>query len=41
MHLITIGSAPVSVEAMDFFKVAFACDVLEGLIVPVSSKCDI
>lgn len=30
IHTVTIGSAPVSVEAMDFFKVAFACDMLEG-----------
>lgn len=26
----TCGSAPISMDAMDFLKVAFACDVIEG-----------
>jgi len=28
--LITCGSAPISVDAMDFLKVAFSCEVVEG-----------
>ncbi|THH06751.1 hypothetical protein EW145_g3864 [Phellinidium pouzarii] len=28
--LLTTGSAPISVQAMDFLKIAFSCDVVEG-----------
>ena len=30
VKLITSGSAPISVEVMDFLKIAFAADVIEG-----------
>ncbi|EIM90194.1 acetyl-CoA synthetase-like protein [Stereum hirsutum FP-91666 SS1] len=30
IKLLTSGSAPISPEVMDFLKIAFACDVLEG-----------
>lgn len=30
VQLITCGSAPISAEAMDFLKIAFACEVIEG-----------
>ncbi|TDL27290.1 acetyl-CoA synthetase-like protein [Rickenella mellea] len=30
IKLLTCGSAPISADAMDFLKVAFACDVVEG-----------
>lgn len=30
MELFT-GSAPISAEVIDFFKIAFGCDVVEGM----------
>ena len=30
ISVMTCGSAPISVDAMDFMKVAFSCDVIEG-----------
>lgn len=30
--LMTSGSAPISTEALDFLKVGFACDVIEGTL---------
>jgi len=30
VELVSCGSAPISVDVMDFLKVAFSCDVIEG-----------
>lgn len=30
IRLLVSGSAPISVDAMDFLRIAFACDVIEG-----------
>lgn len=30
LKLVTCGSAPINAEVMDFLKIAFSCDVLEG-----------
>lgn len=32
IKLMTCGSAPISADAMDFLKVAFSCEVVEGLL---------
>jgi hypothetical protein len=29
--MVTSGSAPISPEVMDFLKIAFACEVAEGM----------
>lgn len=31
VKMITSGSAPISPEVIDFLKIAFACDVIEGM----------
>ncbi|KAI0063466.1 acetyl-CoA synthetase-like protein [Artomyces pyxidatus] len=40
IKLLTSGSAPISAEVVDFLKIAFSCDVLEGTLVltPISRR---
>lgn len=30
VRVLTSGSAPIAAEVLDFLKIAFACDVMEG-----------